>query len=99
MLAIGSSRTATVRDVSRTGLRLEVNVATYVGQEIWLKFHPFDVFGRVKWVNGNQCGVELDQPFTDREVRMLKAKGETVWMPRLSKDEQLALHDWRMGTL
>lgn len=99
MLAVGASRTAIVRDVSRTGLKLEVQVPMKAGQDIWLKMHPHDLFGRVVWVKGNQCGVELDEPFTDKDFAKLQAKGKTVWLPRLSKDEQLALQDWRSGTL
>ena len=99
MLSVGASRTAIVRDVSRSGLKLEVKVPLKVGQDIWLKLHPHDVFGRVAWVKGNFCGIELDEPFTEKVAEKLQAMGKTVWLPRLSKDEQLALQDWRRGTL
>jgi len=99
MLSVGASRTAIIRDVSKTGLKLEVNVPLKVGQELWLKLHPHDIFCRVVWVDGDCCGVEMDEPFSDAETEQLQAMGKTVWMPRLSKDEQLALQDWRRGTL
>jgi hypothetical protein len=99
MLSVGASRTATIRDVSQTGLRIEVNVPLRVGQDVWLKFHPYDVFGRVVWVDGELSGIELDEPFTDEQTAALQARGKAVWMPRLSKDEQLALADWRSGML
>jgi hypothetical protein len=99
MLAVGASRTAIVRDVSQTGLKLEINVSLSVGQEVWLKLHPYNLFGRVMWVDGNLCGVKLDEPFSPKVTALLQAKGKTVWMPRLSKEEQLALADWRGGTM
>lgn len=99
MLSVGASRMATIRDVSQTGLKLEVNAPLRVGQEMWLRFHPFDMFGRVVWIDGNQCGVELDEPLTDKQAAELQAKGKTVWMPRLSKEEQLAMENWRNGTM
>lgn len=98
MLSVGASRTAIIRDVSKTGLKLEVKVPLKVGQNIWVKFHPFDLFGKVIWTDGSLCGVKLDEPFTDNEVAQLQARGKTVWMPRLSKEEQLAMADWRGGT-
>ena len=70
-----------------------------VGQELWLKLHPHDIFGRVVWVDGMHCGVEMDEPFSEAVTEQLHAMGKTVWMPRLSQDEQLALEDWRRGTL
>lgn len=98
MLAIGASRTAVVLDVSQTGLRIEVNAPLKVGQEIWLKVFPFDIFGTVAWTDGRICGVKLDEPFTEAESAALHASGKRVWIPRLSKEEQLALDDWRKGT-
>jgi hypothetical protein len=95
MLAIGASRTAMVLDVSQTGLRIEVNAQLRVGQDVWLKVHPYDVFGTVAWVEGNLCGVRLDEPFSDDEMAALTSSGKRIWIPRLSREEQLALDEWR----
>ena len=99
MLAIGASRTAIIRDVSRTGLKLEVNAEMYVGQEVWLKLPPYDIFGKVAWVKGKQCGIRLDEPFTEKQTQLLKASGKAAWLPRLTPDEQAALQSLRSGSL
>ena len=44
LMSIGASRTVFLLDVSATGAQLQTNVPMHVGQEIWLKVPPSDIF-------------------------------------------------------
>ena len=99
MLAVGASRSVTVLDVSQSGLKIEANVPLKIGQDLWLKVPPYDIFGTVVWIDGKQCGVQLDEPFTEAQAQLLQTTGRIVRMPRLSQDEQLALANWRAGSV
>lgn len=97
MHTVGASRTVSVIDVSRTGARLTSQLNLAVGQEIWLKIFPADVFARVRWAEEGTCGVLFDEPLSDAEVARLRARGRIVILPHLSVDEQLGIEEWEAG--
>lgn len=94
---VGGSRTVSIIDVSSTGARLRSNLPLEPGQDIWLKIPPNDVFGRVRWVDADLCGIAFDEPLDADEAARLQARGRVVIMPRLSLEEQLAIEDWKEG--
>lgn len=97
MHTVGASRTVSIIDVSRTGARLKSQLDLAVGQEIWLKISPADVFARVRWAEEGTCGVLFDEPLSDADVAHLRARGRIVILPHLSVDEQLGIEEWEAG--
>ena len=97
MHTVGASRTVSIVDVSSTGARLRTRMPLQPGQEVWLKIPPNDVFGRVRWVAEDLCGIAFDEPLGGPEAARLQARGKVVIMPRLSLEEQLAIEDWKEG--
>ena len=97
MHTVGASRTVNIVDVSSTGARLRTRLPLKAGQQIWLKIPPNDVFGRVRWVEDDMCGIAFDEPLGRAEAARLQARGKVVLMPRLSLEEQLAIEDWKEG--
>jgi hypothetical protein len=95
MHVVGASRTVSIIDVSSTGARLRTSLPLDLGQIVWLKIPPNDVFGRVRWMEGDLCGIAFDEPLGTAEAARLQARGKVVIMPRLSLEEQLAIEDWK----
>ena len=97
MHTVGASRTVSLLDVSSFGARVRTCLPLEPGQEIWLKIPPNEVFGRVRWIDGDLCGIAFDEPLGRAEAARLQARGKVVIMPRLSLEEQLAIEDWKEG--
>ena len=74
MHAVGSSQPATLLDVSKTGARLRTRAPLHEGLHVWIKIPPADAFGTVMWIDGELCGVEFDEPFTDEEAAQLQSR-------------------------
>jgi hypothetical protein len=96
-MSIGASRTVFLLDVSATGAQLQTNAPMHVGQEIWLKVPPSDIFGTVMWIKGDHCGIAFDDLLSETEVASLQARGKVVMMPRLTPEEQMAAAEWIAG--
>jgi hypothetical protein len=97
MHTVGASRTASLLDVSATGAKLRVQLPLRVRDQVWLSLPPHDLFGKVMWIDGDECGVTFDTPITEEQAGNLQGRGRVVRMPRLSLEEQLAVEDWKVG--
>jgi hypothetical protein len=95
MHAVGSSQPVSLLDVSRTGARMSFNVSLYLGQEVWLRLQPADIFGTVVWIADGECGIRFDQPFSDADVARLRAMGKVEIRPRLTPRERRAIDRWQ----
>ena len=99
LLTLRASRTVTLLDVSTTGARMRVKEALFLGQEIWLKINPADIFAKVVWLEGEECGILFDEPLTEAEAAALQARGKVVFCAGLTVDEQLGAEDWNTGLM
>ncbi len=99
LLTMQTSRPVTVVDVSKSGARLRIGGPLSLGQQIWLKINPSDLFGTVVWIDGKECGVLFDEPLDDADVASLQARGKVVMMLGLSAEEQLGAEDWQSGLM
>lgn len=90
-----SSRSVTLFDVSRTGARMGLREPLAIGQSLWLKIPPSDIFATVVWLDGQQCGIQFDQPLGEDELAALQARGKVVMIHGLTPDEQLGAEDWQ----
>jgi hypothetical protein len=95
MHTIGASRTVSVLDVSKTGAKLRARMPWHMSQVMWLKLARPNVFAKVVWTDGEECGVEFDEPLSEAEAASLQARRRIVIMPRESEKEQLAMADWQ----
>ena len=95
MLSLSSSQPVSLLDVSRTGARMSFNLDLYLGQEVWLKLQPADIFGTVVWIDGCECGIRFDTPFSDSEVARLRALGRVEIRTRLTPKERRAIDRWQ----
>ena len=89
-----SSRAITLFDVSCTGARMSMPEPLSVGQELWLKIPPLEIFANVVWTEDAMCGIRFDEPLWEVEVVILRSKGKIVMVHGLSPDELLGSEDW-----
>ena len=94
--ALNTSRSVTLLDVSPDGARITVPEPMYRGQQVWLKIGQAQIFGTVRWVRENDCGIIFDDPLNSRELALMQAKGK-VTMHGLSLEERKALANWKAG--
>ena len=94
-----SSRSVTLLDVSRTGARMRVKEQLSLGQQIWLKVPPADIFGTIVWMDGDECGLLFDASLTPAEAGALQARGKVVFCAGLTEEEQLGAEDWQSGLM
>lgn len=99
LLTVQSSRSVTLLDVSRTGARMRVKEPLSLGQQIWLKVVPADIFGTVVWMDGDECGLLFDASLTAAEAATLQARGKVVFHSGLTEEEQLGAEDWQSGLM
>lgn len=99
MLTPRASRTVTLLDVSTTGARMRLKEPLSLGQQIWLKINPADIFGTIVWLDHGECGIRFDVALTDAEAAALQARGKVVFCAGLSVDEQLGAEDWEWGLM
>ena len=99
LMTLSVSKIVTLLDVSKTGTRMRAELPLFIGQEIWLKINPLDIFGTVAWVENNESGIIFDEPLTDEEAASLKARGKLVFCAGLSREEQLGAEDWQRGLM
>lgn len=99
LLTLRASRTVTLLDVSATGARMRVKEPLFLGQEIWLKINPADLFATIVWLDAEECGILFDQPLTEAEAAALQARGKVVFCAGLTTDEQLGAEDWNTGLM
>ena len=97
LLSLGSSRPIMLSDVSRTGAQLRVHEPMHIGQEVWIKVPPVEIFGEVLWIVDDRCGITFDEPLSDDELGLLQALGSVTIARNLLPEELLAMEDWGNG--
>lgn len=91
--SINASRSVTLLDVSRTGARMRCPEPLKLGQQIWLRVSPADIFGTIKWIDRDEYGILFDAELDDEDVADLEVRGRVVFCAGLSPDEQLGAED------
>lgn len=99
VLGIGSSKTATLVDVSRTGAQLLISSLPPDGKDVLLRIAGVERVGRVMWRDDEKFGIEFDEPLSGLELYHIQ---ELVYLPTpggLKNDEKLVYRDWQIGLM
>jgi hypothetical protein len=67
---------AVLRNVSETGLMLEVAHLPAVGADAVVRSGPLDFFGTVVWARFRWCGVAFEEPISHAEVLRIRQLSE-----------------------
>ena len=76
-LAMTRSRSVMVADVSALGARLGGRDLPSPGDEMLMVVGSIDRMARIMWPQGDQCGVELDEPLGPDHIDRMKQ--EAAW--------------------
>jgi hypothetical protein len=99
LMSVGCSRPAILVDLSKTGTHVQLHETLGVGQQVWLKSAPVEVFGTVVWSSDGECGIAFDEPLEEEELELLRSKGAWTLRAGYSPDERLAGEDWNSGVV
>lgn len=58
-----------IDDISCTGARLRIDRPLAARQSAELVFHELRLFAAVRWVRGNECGLEFDHPLDAEDMQ------------------------------
>lgn len=63
------TRTCLIDDISRTGARLRIQQVVTERQSAILVFHELQLFSRVMWCRGNECGLHFDTALDPEDMQ------------------------------
>ncbi|MBC2668929.1 PilZ domain-containing protein [Novosphingobium piscinae] len=67
MITLDGTARMVMADLSRRGARITGLLPTLRrGQQAIIQWNRFEAFGAVVWCQGNQCGLEFDEPLSQR---------------------------------
>jgi hypothetical protein len=89
------THSATLVDVSQTGVRLSGDDLPEEGEELFLGIEQIRTFGCVAWKRDGECGLAFDEPLPAAELQELRRKAGNG--RGLSLEMRTALEDWNLG--
>ena len=57
-----------VRDISVGGARLEAQRPIALGRDLILRRGTIELFAQIRWLSGNECGIEFDDALSEAEM-------------------------------
>lgn len=96
---LSSCSAAAVLDISRTGAKLRGVRTIALGDEVMLKLGKLQLFGIVRWLQKDVCGVEFDAPIPRHHFEELRRKEWAGYLMRRNVEQRLALEDWNTGLI
>lgn len=94
---IGSSSQATLHDLSATGARLAGGGLPPQGCQLLIRAAGLTIFGDVAWRTEGGCGVQFEEPLTEREIAALREEGRELRLLVMTPEERQAAEDWSSG--
>ena len=72
LVSLSQRQTAEVLNVSQNGAKLAVEKAPEVGAEVFLVLPTGDMYARVVWETGSECGLEFESEMPGYTLHQLK---------------------------
>jgi|SRR5579884_2980398 len=72
LYSIEQSRVAMLADISESGCRLTGTALPAVGEDVLLKVNDVELFGSIVWKDGNDRGVQFDEPITQASIEQVR---------------------------
>ena len=79
---LSSCSAAAVIDISKTGAKLRGVKGVTIGDEVLLKLGKLHLFGIVRWMRNEACGVEFDAPIGRFQFEELRKKEWSGYLMR-----------------
>ena len=97
LITMSERHPAILFDISQTGARLRARDAPRRGTEVFLQVSGFDIFARVVWQSGEQCGLLFQRKIRAFDVEMLHREAIKGTKARLTAAQKGGADDWASG--
>ena len=92
---VSKTQTAILMDVSSTGMRLRGLHLPQTDEELFVTVDGIIAFGSVAWMDGDQRGIQFDEPLNSvEEARLGKIIKTAAGLP---SEVKAAYDDWTLG--
>lgn len=92
---LSDSHTATLVDISKTGVRLRGDDLPGEGDELILTLESVRTFGCVAWKHDGECGIALYVPLPVGDVQSIRQKAAKLG--GVTPELRAAFDDWTLG--
>lgn len=97
LITMSDRHRALLSDISRTGAKLSAETVPSVGTELFLQVGGVDVYAKVVWTDGDQCGLKFDEEIRDWDVEILHYQVSRGTKATLHAAERGGADDWVTG--
>lgn len=97
LITMSERHPAILFNISETGARLRAKDAPGKDTELFLQVGTLDVYARVIWAKGEQCGLKFQSPIRAWDVERLRHEASKGTQARLTAAQKGGADDWTTG--
>jgi hypothetical protein len=97
LITMSDRHPAILYNISETGALLRARAAPSEHTELFLQVGALDVYARVIWKAGEECGLEFEIPIRRWDVEQLRIEAAKGTEARLSAAQKGGADDWASG--
>ncbi len=97
LITMSDRHPAILYNISETGALLRARAAPSERTELFLQVGALDVYARVIWKVGEECGLEFEAPIRRWDVEQLRIEAGKGTEARLSAAQKGGADDWASG--
>jgi hypothetical protein len=97
LITMSDRHPAILYNISQSGARLRARNAPAKDTELFLQVASLDVYARVAWTSGEECGLEFENPIRSWEIKLLIQEAGKGPGLRLTAAEKGGTNDWATG--
>lgn len=97
LITMSDRHRALLFNISRTGAKLRAESPPSVGTELFLQVGDLDVYAKVVWRRGEECGLHFDHEIRDWDVERLNFEASRGGKATLMPAEKGGADDWVAG--
>ncbi len=97
LITMADRHPAVLYNISETGARLRARNAPAERTELFLQVDSLDIYARVVWQRGEECGLEFERPIRRWDVELLRSNADKGVEARLTAAEKGGADDWETG--
>ncbi|HUG45935.1 MAG TPA: PilZ domain-containing protein [Sphingomicrobium sp.] len=97
LVTMSERHRALLFNISRTGAMLRAENTPTKGTELFLQVSDLDVYAKVIWTSGEECGLEFERPIRKWDVELLEFEARRGGKATLNPAEKGGADDWVGG--
>jgi hypothetical protein len=97
LITMSDRHPAILYNISETGAQVRARDAPTIGTELFLQVGDLDVYGKVVWKNGEECGIKFESRISQWDVEQLRGLALKGDKAKFSAAEKGGADDWDTG--